>query len=100
MTNEERTTVYKTVIEKWGIRAQLEMAQEEATEMALAVRKFIRKDDTESFNHLIEEIADVENMIAQIEFIYRDFNVRKMIEEKKDFKLNRVMKRISENSFE
>lgn len=100
MTQEERNTVYKTVVEKWGNTAQLEMAQEEATEMALAVRKFVRKQDDATFTHMIEEIADVENMIAQIEFMYPTANIRQMIEHQKDFKLNRVMDRIAKNSFE
>lgn len=100
MTRDERKLVYKTAIEKWGSNAQLEMAQEEATELALAVRKFLRKKDQAAFNHLIEEIADVENMIAQIEFMYPDFPVRESIEIQKDFKLNRLMERIAANSFE
>lgn len=100
MTKEEKNFVYKTVIAKWGIIAQLEMAQEEATEMALAVRKYIRKKDEKTFDHMIEEIADVENMIAQIEFMYKDSNVREKIEYQKTFKLNRVMDRIFKNSFD
>lgn len=100
MTKDERESVYKTAVEKWGINAQLEMAQEEATELALAVRKFLRKKDQATFNHLIEEIADVENMIAQVEFMYPEFPVRESIELQKDFKLNRLIGRIAANSFE
>ena len=100
MTEQDRKIVYKTALKKWGIVAQLEMAQEEATELALAVRKHIRKDNTDSFNHMIEEIADVEIMIAQIETMFENFPVRELIEKQKDFKVKRLMERISNNSFE
>lgn len=58
--------IYVDAIKTWGVRAQLEMLQEEATELALAVRKFIRKRTEECEANLAEEIADVEIMIEQI----------------------------------
>lgn len=36
----EKQQLYTKTIEKWGIRSQLEMLQEEALELALAARKY------------------------------------------------------------
>jgi NTP pyrophosphatase (non-canonical NTP hydrolase) len=89
--------VYKKAIEKWGVTAQLEMAQEEATELALAVRKFIRKQDGQSFAGMADEIADVEIMIEQIKFIYPE--IAGVIEVQKKLKIERLEKRIDNNVF-
>jgi|TARA_Y100000310_G_C20704425_1_gene834158 NTP pyrophosphatase (non-canonical NTP hydrolase) len=95
-----REDAYKMAIEKWGAKAQLEMAQEEATELALAVRKHIRKNDETSFSNLVEEIADVEIMIEQIVMMHNDFGFRQMVDAQKAFKISRLLKRMNENSFE
>ena len=95
-----REDAYKMAIEKWGEKAQLEMAQEEATELALAVRKHIRKNDEASFSNLVEEIADVEIMIEQIVMMHSDFGFRQMVDAQKAFKISRLLKRMNENSFE
>lgn len=76
----QRNEVYKKALDRWGQRAQLEMAQEEATELALAVRKYIRKDDDITFSQLVEEIADVEIMIEQIQMMYNEMNLRNIID--------------------
>lgn len=89
--------VYKKAIEKWGVTAQLEMAQEEATELALAVRKFIRKQDDQSFDDMANEIADVEIMIEQIKQMYPE--TVNLIKEHKIFKIKRLEKRIYNNVF-
>ena len=62
--------ILKAAIKKWGKRVQLEMAQEEATELALACRKFIRVQNEKNFNNIAEEIADVEIMIYQIKLMF------------------------------
>ena len=95
-----REEAYKKAIHKWGAKAQLEMAQEEATELALAVRKHIRKNDDVSFSNLVEEIADVEIMIEQIVMMHNDFGFRQMVDAQKAFKISRLLKRMNENSFE
>jgi len=100
MKLEQREKVYKRAIEKWGEKAQLEMAQEEATELALAIRKQIRKNDEASFSNLVEEIADVEIMIEQITLMHKYFGFRQMIDAQKAFKISRLLKRLDEGSFE
>lgn len=100
MKKVNRLKVYQRAIDKWGFRLQLEMAQEEATELALAVRKHIRKNTSESFKHLCEEIADVEIMIEQIRLMHPEFPVDTMICTFKDQKINRLNNRLNNNSFE
>ncbi|AGO48371.1 nucleoside triphosphate pyrophosphohydrolase [Cellulophaga phage phi10:1] len=95
MEIKAREEAYKMAIEKWGEKSQLEMAQEEATELALAVRKHIRNNNDASFSNLIEEIADTEIMIEQIVFMHRDFCFRQMVDSQKAFKITRLLKRIS-----
>jgi len=94
MSNE----IYKKTIEKWGQTAQLEMAQEEATELALAVRKFVRNSTEERFVDMCGEIADVEIMIEQIKYMFP--SVQSRVDETKAFKLDRLSKRVDNSSFE
>lgn len=89
----EREEVYKKAIGKWGDKAQLEMAQEEATELALAVRKFVRNPSSETLEHIAEEVADVEIMIEQLKFMYP--SLVESVKEQKEFKLNRLKSRVS-----
>lgn len=100
MELEKRNEAYLKAIKKWGAKAQLEMAQEEATELALAIRKQIRKNDDDSFRNLVEEIADVEIMIEQITLMHNDLGFRQMVDSQKAFKINRLLKRLDEGSFE
>lgn len=90
--------LFEKTIEKWGQRAQLEMAQEEATELALAVRKFLRKNDTTTYDAMASEIADVEIMIEQIKIMFP--NIQEKIDSEKEFKLERLKHRIENSSFE
>lgn len=92
------TEVYQKAIDKWGRRAQLEMAQEEASELSLAVRKHIRKDSKETLLHLAEEIADVEIMIDQMRFMFP--SIEKEVTSFKTFKLDRLAHRIKNDTFE
>ena len=93
MNKLEREELYLAAIDKWGLTSQLEMAQEEALELALALRKEIRINSKETYIDLIGEIADVEIMIEQLDFMF-DSNFRKKVEEQKTFKLNRLKERL------
>ena len=98
MTKEQRKTLYQRAIDTWGDKAQLEMAQEEATELALAIRKLIRGKEN-AVAELVSEIADVEIMIEQIKFM--NPHCVMAIESEKYFKLNRLNDRLNkqDNNF-
>lgn len=85
---------------KWGGRHQLEMAQEEATELALAIRRHIRYGNSETFVELSSEIADVEIMIEQMKSMFKDLDLEKNVEMDKDFKINRLFSRLNKRENE
>ena len=98
MKKEKREELYQKAIEKWGVISQIEMLNEESIELALAVRKFLRNNKNLEYEftnatNLIEEIVDVEIMIEQLCYIYPSF--KNQIQEVKDFKLQRLEKRIN-----
>lgn len=98
MKKEKREELYQKAIEKWGVVSQIEMLNEESIELALAVRKFLRNNKNPEYEftnatNLIEEIVDVEIMIEQLCYIYPSF--KNQIQEVKDFKLQRLEKRIN-----
>lgn len=95
---EEFKTVFERAIEVWGERSQLEMAQEESTELALAIRKFIRQPNEKRFLDMAGEIADVEIMIAQIKMMYPSIEER--VEVLKVFKINRLETRLDDLRYE
>ncbi|WP_428067363.1 hypothetical protein [Chryseobacterium gambrini] len=97
MDLQERQEVYSAAIEKWGSTAQIEMLQEESTELALAARKFMRKGNPETYNSLIGELADVEIMIEQMKLMFPSAETE--INLQKDFKINRLKGRIETNTF-
>lgn len=84
--------IYLDAIALYGSNEQLAMAQEEATELALAVRKYIRNPSAFTLDQLAGEIADVEIMIAQLEIIEPELKIK--IYDKKNFKLRRLEYRI------
>lgn len=88
----------KRTIKKWGVRSQLEMAQEEATELALAIRKFIRNGNDKAFQDLASEIADVEIMIEQMKIMETALQIA--VKEIKIDKLNRLESRLDNKHFE
>lgn len=98
MKRKERTELYKRALKKWKERAQLDMALEEAIELALACRKFGRNPNDTTFQKLCDEIADVEIMIEQLKIMYPSIEL--IVPNIKDAKLARLKERLDNNSFE
>lgn len=95
---EPTERIFDRAIKFWGERSQLEMLQEEATELALSTRKFIRVQNDKTRMDLLGEIADVEIMIKQ----YEQMNPydRDVIEYIKANKIKRLSGRLDRLSFE
>lgn len=92
------TEIYKRAIDKWGEKSQIEMLQEEATELALAARKMIRNNNDESLEALSSEIADVYIMIEQMKQIFgNEFEL--MILKQRNLKIKRLEDRLNKNKF-
>lgn len=57
--------IFEKALGKWGLNAQLDMLQEECGELIASVGRYKRRRES-SFTQMMEELADVEIMIAQI----------------------------------
>jgi len=88
--------IYKRIVDTWGVESQLNMVTEEIGELLQAISKFRRsynKDDEtklKAYDHLCEEIADVENMINQM----REMFDSELIDKYKKEKLERITKKL------
>lgn len=69
MNRRERKKLYKQAIQKWGITLQLGMLMEECAELIQATHKVIRLGEKKNsaWHDLVEEMADVEIMLEQIQ---------------------------------
>lgn len=90
--SENQSILLKTILNKYGYKQQLAMLQEESTELALAIHKYLNRSPLteEKFNHLLEEIADVIIMIEQAKQMFPVDRIKWYI----DFKLQRQDKRL------
>lgn len=99
--DKEIKSVYRRAVEVWGVDSQMGMMTEEAAELIQALSKYNRSRNKseevkkESFEHVCEEIADVENMINQMRYIFDS----DLIDTYKEQKLKRTLEKIikSEN---
>lgn len=91
MIEDERI---KTIADHYGIKKQMRQLAEECAELAVEASHSARKGTTVK---IIEEMADVEIMVEQI--IYLAKIDRCDIQDCINFKLDRQMKRIEEESF-
>lgn len=64
----DETRILNEAIETYGVEDQLRMAFEEMAELTQAICKNLRGKD--NLNNVVEEIADVEIMLAQIKMIF------------------------------
>lgn len=94
MTQEQLRNL-NTIVEKYGADKQEDMVIEECSELIKAILKF-RRSNTKNEDlreAVIDEIADVSIMVAQLQII---FNSVAEVEDRIDFKINRQMERIRE----
>ena len=81
-------------LDAWGLSSQLDMIQEECLELAFAISKLRRAHTPEQIelaeNNMIDEIADVEFMLAQAKSI---FPIEK-IKGRLIFKINRLQQKL------
>jgi len=78
--------IYKKAIEKYGALMQTIVAIEEMAELQKELSKALRNQENK--DHLIEEVADVEIMLAQVKLIY-DIS-EDYVDAHKRFKLRRL----------
>lgn len=84
--------IEKRAIEAYGKDAQLKMCIEEMAELTQAICKSFRGVD--NLDNIIEEIADVEIMLAQLKLIYK-LNKNEVLVKKVE-KLRRLEERLND----
>ena len=100
--NKELESVYKRAVDAWGVESQMNMMTEEIGELLQAISKFRRSYNKseevkkETYDHLCEEIADVENMIHQFRYIFS----AELIDKYKEEKLTRTLEKIKKTENE
>jgi len=96
MNPKESNKILLEAVRTWGKEAQINMIEEECIELAHAICKLRRKrgDPDKKLDNLIDELADVKLMMMQADIIFEDLKDR--IDERMDFKLNRVKERLKE----
>ena len=63
--------IYDAAVQRFGKSAQVDMAIEECSELIQALCKFKRYEDVDEVrDNIVEEITDVEIMIAQMKIIF------------------------------
>lgn len=85
MQTEDENRIYREAIDFFGETSQKIMVIEEMSELTKELCKELR--DRGDVEHIADELADVEITLAQLKNIY---NIHKMVEEHKDFKLRRL----------
>lgn len=90
MTYEERRAVYFAAIDHYGSDSQILMAVEEMAELTKELAKTFRPNETTT-EKLVDEIADVVVMLEQLRLI---FDVNEEVQERIDFKVQRLAQRI------
>ena len=88
-----RIEIVDFIIKTYGEKAQHVVVMEECAELIKAISKYLRTEDIDDIENLIEEIADVEIMLEQLKFIH---NIDGSVKVIKDKKLKRTYDRIRE----
>ena len=73
--------VMQTALNKWGLAAQAGQTVEECAELIVALQKqFNRTPTSETIENIVDEMADVEMMLAQMRLAFgvdeKDFHER------------------------
>lgn len=81
--------IFTDAVEKWGKDAQIGMVHEEIGELLQAINKV--KRGKAGLVDIATEIADVEIMVEQLKGIY---NLHDIVETEKNYKLNRIARKL------
>lgn len=88
--------ILQQAIEKWGIDAQWGMVEEECMELAIEIHKAQNRGLNGSrWDKIIDELADVNIMVAQANIMVDNDQLQSRI----DYKLNRLKGRLEKSEF-
>lgn len=87
---------YNKCIETWGIDSEIRLCVEEMSELTKELMKYYRYGEMncskELKDHIIEEIADVQNTVDQMQNIFGE----EAVNEVREKKMERLNKRLNE----
>jgi len=93
---DDEVNIMQCALDQWGLNAQVGQAVEECAELIVALQKYINRTPLqESTDGILDEIADVEMMLAQMRLSLGidDDSLRKRIE----YKFEKLRQYLSEN---
>ena len=68
---DSQINLMQTALDKWGLSAQAGQTVEECAELIVALQKqFNRESSPETVDNIIDEMADVEMMLAQLRLAF------------------------------
>jgi len=82
---ENEVKLMQAALDRWGLNAQVGQTVEECAELIVALQKYVnRPPQTGAADNILDEIADVEMMLAQMRLVLGidDDALRKRIESK------------------
>ena len=74
--------IYREAIRKWGFETQIHIAVEEMAELTKALMKYLRRHQTDNFLNVVEEIADVEIILMQLNMLFDHHAIERIKREK------------------
>ena len=91
--SESEIATMQTALSQWGLSAQIGQTVEECAELIVALQKYKRESSPETVKNILDEIADVEMMLAQLRLAFEisDETLRQQIE----YKFERLNKYLS-----
>lgn len=81
-----------TIANHYGLKAQLKKTIEELHEVETEINIALY-NDCQNINELAEEIADVYNMLEQLEFL---LGIKSSVTGQRNYKIDRTLRRIAE----
>lgn len=94
MTKNQKEQI-EIIADNYGIEKQLFKTREELLELNQEVEKYLfdfrNENDNISTERIVDEIADVKIMLAQLEYL---LELEEEVKDRVEFKLNRQMNRI------
>jgi NTP pyrophosphatase (non-canonical NTP hydrolase) len=97
----DRQLVYQRSVKAWGVHSQMDMLSEESAELIQAVSKYNRAyDETDELlarGKIIEEMADVYNMMAEARYILNISQAE--IDSWREAKIERVCKHLEADGY-
>jgi len=64
--SESQIETMQTALDKWGMNAQVGQTIEECAELIVVLQKYINRTERPEVGKIVDEIADVEMMLAQM----------------------------------